>query len=377
MTGRRCFGSVRLMGSGRFQASYWAGGRRHVAEVTFPTKADAQTFLDTVSADMHRGLWTDPADGEITVTQLSELWLAANPTKRATTQATDEIALRVHILPSLGAMEIAKVKPPHIHALIAQWMATGSAPRTVRRQYATLRAMFAFAVQCDWISRTPCRAVKLPTVTSTRRHTLTPEDVTAIAEATRAQHRPMVWIGAVLGLRWSEVAGLRVGRVDFLQRTLTVAEAVTRDGKGRPVLSPPKSTAGSRTLAIPPVLADILAEHMVKCGLTLADHDRFLFESRNRTPLRYSNWRRQSWVPATLAAGHPDAGFHDLRRASATALVRRGIDVKTVQARLGHSDPRLTLQVYAEVVQEEEQNAAEVLGEHFLPSVRNRPRVVG
>jgi integrase len=359
------------MGSGRFQASYWAGGRRHVAEVTFPTKADAQTFLDTVSADMHRGLWTDPADGEIAVTQLSELWLAANPTKRATTQATDEIALRVHILPSLGAMEIAKVKPPHIHALIAQWIATGSAPRTVRRQYATLRAIFAFAVQCDWISRTPCRAVKLPPVTSTRRHTLTTDDVVAIAEATEKLYRPMVWLGAVLGLRWSEVAGLRVGRVNFLQRTLTVAEAVTRDAKGRPVLSPPKSTAGSRTLAIPPALADILAEHMTNCGLTLADDDRFFFESRNTTPLRYSNWRRSIWVPAATAAGHPNAGFHDLRRASATALVNQGIDIKTVQVRLGHSDPRLTLEVYAEVVQEAEQQAATILGELFL---RRSPR---
>ena len=347
-----------------------------MAEVTFRTKSDAQTYLDTVSADMHRGLWTDPADGEITVSELSVLWLASNPSKRATTQATDEIALRVHILPTLGDKQIAKVKPPHIHALMSEWVAK-AAPRTVRRQYATLRAMFAFAVQCDWISRTPCRAVKLPPVTSTRRHTLTPADVTAIAEATEPLYRPMVWLGAVLGLRWSEVAALRVGRVDFLQRTLTVAEAVTRDGKGRPVLSPPKSAAGSRTLAIPPALADILAGHMVNCGLRLVDSDRFLFESRNETPLRYSNWRRSVWVPATSAAGHPDAGFHDLRRASATALVRRGIDIKTVQARLGHSDPRLTLQVYAEVVQEAEQNAAEVLGEHFLPPIRSRPRVVG
>jgi integrase len=376
VTGKRSFGSVRLMGSGRYQASYWHGGCRHVAEVTFRTKGDAQTFLDTVSADMHRGLWTDPTDGEITVSELSDLWLASNPSKRATTRATDEIALRVHILPFLGDKQIAKVKPPHIHALISGW-AANAAPRTVRRQYATLRAMFAFAVQCEWISRTPCRAVKLPPVTSTRRHTLAPDDVTAIAEATDAQYRPMVWIGAVLGLRWSEVAGLRVGRVDFLQRTLTVAEALTRDGKGRPVLSSPKSTAGSRTLAIPPVLADILAEHMVKCGLALADRDRFLFESQNETLLRYSNWRRSVWAPAAAAAGHPDAGFHDLRRASATGLVSRGVDIKTVQARLGHSDPRLTLQVYAEVVQEADKNAADVMGEYFLLGIRERPHAVG
>jgi integrase len=364
------------MGSGRYQASYWQGGRRHVAEVTFRTKGDAQTFLDTVNSDLHRGLWTDPADGEITVKELSELWIASNPTKRATTRGADDGDLRVHILPALGGKQIASVKPPHIHALVAKW-ATTAAPRTVRRRYGTLRAIFAFAAQCDWISRTPCRAVKLPQVTSTRRHTLTAPDVAAIAKATELQYRPMVWLGAVLGLRWSEVAGLRVGRVDFLKRTLTVAEAVTRDGKGNPVLSPPKSTAGRRTLAIPPVLADILAEHMVNCGLTLADHHRFFFETRNSTPLRYSNWRRSAWVPATEAAGHPGAGFHDLRRASATALVNQGIDIKTIQTRLGHSDPRLTLQVYAEVVQEAEQNAADILGEHFLSQNHRLPRAVG
>jgi len=40
--------------------------------------------------------------------------------------------------------------------------------------------------------------------------------------------------------------------------------------------------------------------------------------------------------------------FHDLRRANATALVHAGVDMKTAQARLGHSDPRLTLGVYAQ-----------------------------
>ncbi len=243
MTGRRGFGSVRLMGSGRYQASYWLAGRRHVAEVTFRTKGDAQVYLDTVSADLHRGLWTNPADGEISVVQLAELWMAANPTKRATTRATDEIALRAHILPTLGGLPDRQGQTAHIHALVSEW--TGSAsPRTVRRQYSTLRAMFAFAVQCDWIGGTPCRAIKLLQVTSTRRHTLTADAVTAIADAIDPRYRPMVWLGAVIGLRWSEAAGLRVGRVDFLQRTLTVAEALTRDGKGAPSSPRPNRQPG-------------------------------------------------------------------------------------------------------------------------------------
>ncbi len=67
-------------------------------------------------------------------------------------------------------------------------------------------------------------------------------------------------------------------------------------------------------------------------------------------------------------AGCEGAGFHDLRRASATALAVGGVDVRTAQARLGHSDPRLTLGVYAQVVEDADRRAAETVGAAFLRS---------
>jgi hypothetical protein len=54
----------------------------------------------------------------------------------------------------------------------------------------------------------------------------------------------MVWVGAVLGLRWGEVAGLTVGAINFLPGSLTVSRQLGRDRK----LGPPKSTSGRRTL---------------------------------------------------------------------------------------------------------------------------------
>jgi integrase len=67
-----------------------------------------------------------------------------------------------------------------------------------------------------------------------------------------------------------------------------------------------------------------------------------------------SNWLRRSWYPATISAGlgrmvddeatgrrrYEGLGFHDLRRASATGLVAAGVDVKTAQSVLGHTDAR-------------------------------------
>jgi integrase len=61
-------------------------------------------------------------------------------------------------------------------------------------------------------------------------------------------------------------------------------------------------------------------------------------------------------------------GFHDLRRTDATAMVLDGVDVKTAQARLGHSDPRLTLAIYAQARGEGDRSAAEKLGARLMVS---------
>lgn len=87
-----------------------------------------------------------------------------------------------------------------------------------------------------------------------------------------------------------------------------------------------------------------------------------------------SIWRRRVWLPACATADLRGTGFHDLRRASATAPVAGGVNVKTAQDRLGHSDPRLTLDLYAQVTTAADREAADVVGEHFLPSFAHAAR---
>jgi integrase len=109
-----------------------------------------------------------------------------------------------------------------------------------------LQAIFGYAVAADWLGRPPCRSINLPAVTTTRRRALSDKEVAAIAEATPVGYRAMVSLGAVLGLRWSEVAGLVVGSLDLLRGTVTIDQTV-RESNGRPVFGPPKSAAGLRT----------------------------------------------------------------------------------------------------------------------------------
>ncbi|HWS45871.1 MAG TPA: tyrosine-type recombinase/integrase [Acidimicrobiia bacterium] len=74
------------------------------------------------------------------------------------------------------------------------------------------------------------------------------------------------------------------------------------------------------------------------------------------------------WIPAVARANLPGLTFHDLRRANATTMVINNIDVNTAQVRLGHSDPRLTLGVYAQASSDADRAAAETLGSVLLPS---------
>jgi len=70
-------------------------------------------------------------------------------------------------------------------------------------------------------------------------------------------------------------------------------------------------------------------------------------------------------------AGLDGLNFHDPRRTNATAMVAEGVDVKTAQARLGHSDPRLTLAIYAQATTEGDQSAASKLGARLMGSSRD------
>ncbi len=337
---------------------------------TFRTKREATEYEATQRTAKTRGAWVDPRGANVTLAEVSNEWLKINPAKRPSTKARDASALRVHVLPSLGHRRIGSLTPGDVRALVADW-STRMAPRTVRRTYGALRAVVNYAVQSDLIGRSPCRGIKLPAIEPARVSILEPTDLVRLAHSIAGEFAPMVWLGAVLGLRWGEVAGLRVGRVDLLRRTIAMAEQVTQGAGGVGFVSPPKSAAGRRTLSIPVELASLLSKHLVDRGLTGAASDALLFAGAGGRPLDYSNWRRRVWLPAVELAGLDGLGFHDLRRTNATAMVLDGVDVKTAQARLGHSDPRLTLAIYAQATSEGDRSAAEKLGARLMTAAED------
>lgn len=94
--------------------------------------------------------------------------------------------------------------------------------------------------------------------------------------------------------------------------------------------------------------------------------DAWVFTGPAGGPLRYRNWHSRVWQAACRAAGLDDLEFHSLRHAAASTMMNGGVDPRTAQVRLGHSDPRLTIGVYSKASPESDRAAAELMGTVFL-----------
>ncbi len=168
--------------------------------------------------------------------------------------------------------------------------------------------------------------------------------VVALADATDVDSRAMIYLGGVMGMRWSEIAGLRVGRLDLLARTLTLAETVAATGGFADV----KTSSSRRTLPIPPFLVEMLAEHLARRGLTRADADQLVFVAPRGGRLYEETWHKRTWRPALRRAGLEGFHFHWLRHTSVVPVL--GTHPRVIQERLGHSSWATTMDTYGHIL---------------------------
>jgi hypothetical protein len=115
--------------------------------------------------------------------------------------------------------------------------------------------------------------------------------------------QPMVYVAGACELRFSEVAGLRVARVDLARYRLHVIETAPQVGGNR---AEPKTAAGRRTVPVPGLIAEILDAHVSRYGHA-GETDGLVFSAPRRGRLHAANWHKRAWLPARRAAGYPHA----------------------------------------------------------------------
>lgn len=154
-------------------------------------------------------------------------------------------------------------------------------------------------------------------------------------------------------MRRGEVFAVTWENVDLDRRTIRVCQSITYQRK----VKTPKTQAGIRTLAMWKARQ---ATELARIGV----------KQTERTPVccsdtggwyRIDNFERW-WGVWRKEHGFEGLKFHELRHTQATQLLANGVDVKTVQTRLGHANASITLGWYAHAIPEKDHEAADLLG---------------
>lgn len=321
---------------------------------TFDRKRDAEEFEAEMRREVRQGTFIDPQKGRMTLEALwREYYRAGTTHLRATTQQNYRAASK-HFLAQFGRWPIGKIE----HADVADWVADLSGtkgPATVRYAHRVLCLVLDYAMRTRRLAVNVARGVRLPRQAPARDRILTMAQVEALADRMGSEG-DLVLTMALLGLRWSELAGLRVADVDLVRGRVRVVERATEVG-GHMDVSAPKSRASARAVAVPASLRPVLAARVAdKAGTDL------VFTAPDGGYLRNGNWRtRSGWAEATTELGLVGVTPHDLRRTFGSLARSAGADLRWIQKAMGHESITTTARIYAHLYDDELDQVAAAL----------------
>ena len=339
--GRRPFGTVRKLPSGRWQARvYLPDGRRINAERTFATKTDGGLWIDAQRTAAAAGRTLDPERARATLAAYARDWLGHQAHLAPRTREIYRHQLERHVLPQiddtvppLGDLALNELTPEVIRGWY-QALIINRSRSIAAKAYVRLRQVLNQAVDDERILRNPCRIKRGGVERHDEQRFATMAELLELAGAVPERYRAMILTAGLAGLRQGELLALRRSDVDLRAGVIHVRRKRQQLDSGEIVESEPKSEAGKRTVALPEPLVDELRAHMVAF---VAGADSYVFTSADGEPIERNNFRRRVWLPATRSTRLRGLRFHDLRHTAGTLAARTGATTKELMARLGHS----------------------------------------
>jgi integrase len=270
--------------------------------------------------------------------------------------------LRKHILPELGRIELQKLDGTAIDAFYASRRKLGLAALTMHNIHSLLTLILASAVKAKRLVRSPIADVETKPKAKRRDkiEVLDEAELADLLDSFRGHWLYMpTLLAATTGLRRGEVLDLRWQDIDFRKGTLQVTQAVELVARKLSV-KPPKTARSARTIKLPkPVLSELerhrkeQIEQRLKVGV--GGRSDLVFTTPLGEMLRPSCFGEAF---ANKAAAVKPVTFHCLRHTHATQLLRNGVPVRIVSARLGHAKPSITLEIYCHLLGGEDNDAA-------------------
>ena len=316
-------------------------------------------------------------------------------TYKPSTIAGYEIALRVDVLTTIGACDVATLRRGDIQQLVDA-LAASKSPASAKKAFAALSVSLRLCERYDELAVHPCTGVRVPAIQDETENVRALDAAEArhlldAAEADDVKHErsfalPFLALLLGSGLRSGEALALRYGAdgLDLASGTVHVRASLSRqkDAAGTYAELAPKTPRSVRTVALVREDSDLLRAHHAATG-SPAD-GTLVFAYANGRPLAAHGLPRDTFQRVTIAAGlnpappkktdttraaslavasqEPTVTIHSLRHTYATHALRAGLTVHAVARLLGHNDASLVLRRYGHVLPDEMALAGATLG---------------
>jgi len=349
----------------------------------YPTRKLAQRELDRRLSSINSPDYRPRAS--ITFEEFAKCWVdTVLPNLKPSTQASCKSHLVRHLLPAFGPCLLKDITPEILQRSMQQWKLS---PKTVRNLVSTLRILWNSGVSWGYLENSHLfDRLVLPRRVKANTFAFSLEEVRRILEASthisrlkklhKQRGQPLLQHGTLpssescnncnpltlflrlaveLGLRAGELCALRWEDVNLDEGFVQVRQSVWR-GK----FQQPKSQAAVRRCAISSDLSAALREYR---SAWRPNQLRLLFATRNGTPWDANLVVKRQLRPLLDKLGIRRAGLHAFRHTNASMMNSLNVDMKTQQARLGHTDAKMTLDVYTHADPLADKATADKLGE--------------
>jgi integrase len=299
------------------------------------------------------------------------LFATNTDTWRPSTRRGYRRAIDGFLVPAFGALRLGQLTPQGIQRWLTDHKVAHGARRRITLAHATLRSALADAQRFQLVSINAATLVKVPRVAARTRATLDIDQARALL-VTAGTHRlgALFSVALACGLRLGEATGLRWEDVDLTTGELRVRQQLQSVGK-RLVLQDLKTEKSRRTLGLPKVCLDALRTHRtrqledrLKAGEDWQDTGLVFTTYGRRTGCKVGGGLHPRNVLRTLCAllkraGLPSIRFHDLRHSAASLLIAEGVELVEVSMLLGHSELRVTADLYSHLQKQTSAKAAQ------------------
>ena len=269
-------------------------------------------------------------------------------------------------------MWLDKITIRDVQRFVGKLADIGLSAKTIKNYVSLVSTVYEYAVKMQMVSRNPCKGVRLPPKKSDEREIYTLAEIQRLidlllCESDENFQFALYFILAIAtGCRRGELLGLEWKDFDLKSGLVTIKRAAYHTPTRGHYTDTPKTKKSRRTIMLPKEVIPLLVRYKEKqaryaesLGNVWVNTDR-LFTAWNgealcvSAPLDFIKrfCKKHGLQPLTTQS---------LRHFNASLLIEGGLDVKTVQAHMGHSEATTTLNIYAHEFQTAQARANKVI----------------